>query len=434
MKDIPRIYLSFLGLGTKNENTGEYDYRPTIYELNGRKSKQTKFVQVAELEILGSSRFDNIIIVATQKSYDTHFKNNLKHQLMELGAKNITPIIISEDMSAKGQWEWFEKILDYIDYGTSLSVDLTHGYRSIPIVFSAAITFLQKSRNIKIEAVYYGAYDKNRELAPIIDMKEFFMINEWAEAVSRLVEDADARKLAKVAERTPAYQVQELNEEEMIQAFEALTGAIRNVDINNVSYETEKTLTFIRQKEDGATGTSKILLKLLKDKFAPLATSDPLSGYYDGTYFSLQLEIIGLLLEHRLFMQAYTAMRELVGSIGMIPIEGAKFNNAKGRGYRSIYAEVFVKMFQYEKCQWKFDGKAGEAKDKLLPFYDQLVETGIEAKLRSFSKTLADYRNGFDHAWTMKAKAFSDIEEKGQEIYQKLREIVQLLHKKQLLR
>jgi len=80
-----------------------------------------------ELQILGPNRFDKTIIVATQRSYDAHFEN-LKKQLMGAGVGNLQHIIISEDMSPAGQWAWFEQILDRIDSGDELTIDLTHGY------------------------------------------------------------------------------------------------------------------------------------------------------------------------------------------------------------------------------------------------------------------------------------------------------------------
>lgn len=197
-----RVFLSFLGLGTFKKEKGKYEYDPAVYKLNGWKSKETEFVQVAEIEILGAEKFDKVIIVATQKSSNSHF-DKLKSQLENRGVTNILLIIIGEDMSSEGQWDWLEQILNIIEPGDQLTVDLTHGFRSIPIIFSAAINFLQKAKNVTLESVYYGAFDKARELgyAPIVDMKDFYIINEWADAVSRLVEDADVRKMAEVAER-----------------------------------------------------------------------------------------------------------------------------------------------------------------------------------------------------------------------------------------
>ncbi|MBU4186047.1 MAG: TIGR02221 family CRISPR-associated protein [Desulfobacteraceae bacterium] len=427
-----KVYLSFLGLGFFNHKTNQYEYDSTVYELDGKKSTKTEFVQVAEIDILGAKKFDRIIIIVTQKSYEAHF-GNINHQLRELDANNIIPLIIKEDMSAKGQWEWFEQILEHIEYADKLTIDLTHGYRSIPIIFSTAINFLQKVKNITLSAVYYGAYEKNKELVPIIDMRDFYIINEWAEAVSRLVEDADARKLADVAQKTDTFQAGELNDEELINTFEGLTNTIRNVDVNNVAAKTNSAIDLIRQKEKNASLTGKILLKLVIDKFESIALKDPATGRYDKPYFHVQLGIISLLLDHKLFMQAYTVMREFIGSIGMIEIEKAKLNSADGRTLRRRFAEVFVRMLQKEEYGWIFEGQNKKDKEKLIPYYQKLKSLGIELILREFTKDLADYRNGFDHAWTSKNKAYSDIEEKGYQFFENLKKVVRLLEENSIL-
>ncbi|MDM8537381.1 TIGR02221 family CRISPR-associated protein [Desulfobacterales bacterium HSG17] len=312
-----KVYMSFLGLGFFDKEKKEYRYTPTTYELNNAVSKETEFVQVAEMELLNAKEFDLVLIIATEKSYKTHFSN------LEMQMKNfeVYPVHleIDEKMDSKSQWQWFEKILCYIEIGDELTVDLTHGYRSVPIVFSAAINFLQKAKNIKINAVYYGAFEANRGSAPIIDMKDFYNINEWAESVTRLVEDADARKMAEVAGKASEIQMGELNDPEVIETFENLTNTIRNVDVNNVAEKAEKAIELIREKKKHASETGKILLDLVIDKFVCLTTGEPVSGMYDKAYFNIQLKIIRLLLDHRLYMQAYTVMRELIGSIGMIP-------------------------------------------------------------------------------------------------------------------
>ena len=428
--DMRNIYLSFLGLGSFKKNMEQYVYDETVYELNGKKSGKTEFVQVAEIQILGARSFDKIVIAATQKSHDTHFEN-LKSQLLQAGAKNISHLIINEEMTPEAQWKWFEQILEVIESGDNLTIDLTHGYRSIPIIFSTAVNFLQKARDITLNAVYYGAFEKEKKLAPIINMKDFYIINEWAEAVSRLVEDADARKVAEAASKSDPFQAGELRDHELIAAFEDLTNAVRNVDIHNVPEKAAKTIQLIENKEKNASITGKILLKLITDKFTSITADKPLNGRYDKAYFDIQLEIIRLLLEHKLFMQAYTAMREFIGSIGLIRIEKAKTNNSEGRKKRR-YAEVFINMFQIKKEKWNFKGKEAE-RDKLIPFYNELEKTGVESILGKFTGELADYRNGFDHAWSSKSKAYPDIEEKGQQFFKNLKKIVRLLEKNKIL-
>lgn len=427
-----KVFLSFLGMGSFNPVTKKSEYSKTDYELNGKKSNQTEFVQAAEISIIGADYFDKIIIVCTQKSFDAHYAN-LESQVNNLGAKEIFSLIINEDMSAEGQWEWFERILDHIDRNDELTIDLTHGYRSVPIIFSTAVNFLQKARNITLNAVYYGAYEKDKGLAPIVNMKDFYIINEWAEAVSRLVEDADAGKLAELSEKTSEFQFGELNDAELVKSFQELTNTVRNVDINNVADKANKAIRLIRDKEQKTSGTGKILLKLVIDKFLSLATEEPLSGKYDKPYFRVQLEIIRLLLEHKLFMQAYTVMREFIASIGMIEVEKAKIKSSEGRKKRYRFAEVFISMMQIDEKEWNFSEEKQKVCDMLKPYYEKLKNMGIEPILRGFTRDLSDYRNGFDHAWTARAGAYYDIKEKGDQFFCSLKKVVKLLEEKGLL-
>ena len=432
-----KLFISFLGLGSYKKDKDTYEYNPAIYDLNEKRSKATEFVQVAEMEIIGAGSFDAVIIVATEKSRKLHFKN-LKNQLIKNGVNDVFLIIIDEDMTAEGQWAWFEKILNHIEFEDELTIDLTHGYRSIPIVFSTAINFLQKAKKISLKAVYYGAFEKGEEsegtrVAPIVDMKEFYTINEWAEGVSRLVEDADTRKLASVAESTSHFQAGDLNDQEVVKAFQDLTDTIRNVDINRVADKANAAIALIRKKEKHASTTGKILLNLVIDKFASLTTKEPPTGKYDAQYFDLQIEVIRILLDHKLYMQAYTVMREFIGSIGMIGINKAHIQSAKGRSRRKRYAEIFVNMFQYEKSDWNFGENIVEAKERQMPYYKKLKQIGVESKLRDFAKELTDYRNGFDHAWTLKSKVPEDIEEKGDKIMNKLRRIIQILEENHIV-
>ncbi|MEE4357129.1 MAG: TIGR02221 family CRISPR-associated protein [Desulfococcaceae bacterium] len=429
-----KVYLSFLGLGNTNPKAGELGYRKSIYGLNGTLSKETEFVQVAEMELLGGSEFDLVLIAATQKSYDAHFEKKLKPQMAEFGTEPHY-LILDEDFTPEGQWKWFEKILAHIEPKDELIIDLTHGYRAISIIFSTAVNFLQKARNIKLNAVYYGVFELTAQYgyAPIVDMKDFYLINEWADGVSRLVEDADARKLAEAAEQTTDFQAGELNDPEVISTFDDLTNTIRNVDVNNVAAKASAALSLIRKKKETASETGKILLDLVIDKFATLSTGVPPSGRYDKDYFRIQLKIIELLLEHRLYMQAYTVMREFIASLVMIYFEQEGMKNKKRKKRRPTYGEAFVKLFQYPENEWKLSEYQQKYADRIMPFYEKMKEIGVESKLRGFSNQLSDYRNGFDHAWTAKGGAKENIESFGKDCFQHLREVMSLLESEKIL-
>jgi len=422
-----RTYLTFLGRGSRDPATGKYDYVPMRYCIDGgvAASSVTKFVQCAEIELLGPENFDKILVVCTQQSHADHF-STLAAELSHLGAVEPLSVMISEDMGATQQWDWFEKILPVVEPGALLTVDLTHGYRAGSIVLSAAIHFLVRAKKAMLAAVYYGRVDGKKgedQRGVIVDLKDFYRINDWADAVSRLVEEADARKLAEVAEAAPDFQAGGLIDPALRQALLDLTSAVRNVEVNRVATLAREAMARVHAAMAGAPVTTKVLLDLVAYKFASLASEAPTSGRYDSDYLQMQVEIARLLIEHKLYMQAFTVMRELIGSIGMSGVPHKEMNSSRGRGQRRR-ADVFICMAQIDRSDWRFKFEDEELVQMLLPWYEKLVSAGIADNVRDLSRTLVKIRNGFDHAWTSSASAPMDLEEASRNAVAKLSAIV----------
>ena len=62
-----RVFISFVGTGPKDGG-----YREIAYRLGARASRPTRFVQAAELELLGADRFDRIVLLMTNSSRDKY--------------------------------------------------------------------------------------------------------------------------------------------------------------------------------------------------------------------------------------------------------------------------------------------------------------------------------------------------------------------------
>jgi hypothetical protein len=155
----------------------------------------------------------------------------------------------------------------------------------------------------------------------------------------------------------------------LVKAFVDLTDAIRNVDIHNVAARADAAIRKVSQMEATASLTGRTLLGLVLDKFTSLVTGIPESGRYGRAYFETQLEIIKLLLNHRLFMQACTVMREFVASIGLIKVDKARVGCSTGRGCRYRFAEVFVNMIKISKDQWDFREKSADKDGVIIPAF-----------------------------------------------------------------
>ena len=434
-----KVFVSFLGTGSPKSTPG---YDRATYNWPGKSATTVTahFAQTAILKILeeqagAEASVDKVVILCTEESEMKHLsplREELQAHLAAPPELIVPRPLVPTDMSAANQWGWFEQLLEVVEQGDTLIIDFTHGMRAVPIVFSSAIGFLQRAKGVTLAHALYAWYDvadKGR-VHPIVDMRDFYVINDWAEAVARLTDDADARKLGELAEGTDVAALRPLKDKTLIQSFAEMTDCIRNVDVNHVGEKVNAALQKVQQARNGATGSAQVMLDLVWRKFSALASDYPPSGRYDSAYFETQLAIIRVLLEHRLFMQAYTAMREFLGSIGMAGLQGKyevkKMTNKEARGYRTRFAEGFVGMLQTSREKWDVplpDTPSGSQRDPvrdrltLKPWFDTLEQAGVITDAikgdKGLVKELCDIRNGFDHAWTARPQAEEGIADKG---------------------
>jgi len=76
---------------------------------------------------------------------------------------------------------------------------------------------------------------------------------------------------------------------------------------------------------------------------------------------------------------------------------------------------------------------SGNRCQELKLYYEKLEDCGIVDELRSFVKKMTDYRNGFDHAWTAKKEAFSDVEEQSSIFLEKINKVLSKLELNEIL-
>jgi CRISPR-associated DxTHG motif protein len=78
-------------------------------------------------------------------------------------------------------------------------LDITHGFRSLPMLSLLALSFLRVAKGITIKHVLYGAPEaRKRENNPVevFDLEPFLSMLDWANATDRFLETGDARKIA----------------------------------------------------------------------------------------------------------------------------------------------------------------------------------------------------------------------------------------------
>lgn len=445
------IYLSFLGA---------HKYAECNYQWNNQQATPTAYVQIAELELLlkqAQSSISKVLILGTKTSEETHW-GALEKELKRLqkqydiktpeGQEWYSFKHISEDLSTQNQWSDFQKILSYLPSKVNLIVDMTHGFRSVPIVFSSAMQFLRVTKNLSLKHVFYGSFspklhaENPNTIFDIIDYVEFYSIHEWTDAVSRLIENADARKLSEVSQQNIPLSIQTFLEKvELSTALIALTEAIRNVKVNFVEQRAQKALELVSQAQRVAQKNQdylgELLLQAIQDKFITLIQTPPSDDQYNKSYLDIQITLANLLLKHDLNMQAFTALSELIPSIGLCYYEYEKEILISGNNHsgKRLGSYVFPVMISNEEKDWDFKEDYEIHVTRLRKLYDWLKQTPLPNTEHHFLKELADckkqidrIRNDFNHAWTRKrSEQTLDFRTVGEDLCKRLNNIIENL-------
>jgi CRISPR-associated Csx2 family protein len=413
-----RVFVSFLGTG---------GYEPCTYRLGERDATPTRYVQRALVEVLGPATFDRLVLLVTPEAKEKH-GTALCDELGSLDGLRVTPelLSISENIHDPAvHWAIFEQLRSCVTPGDRLVLDVTHGFRAAPILASAALSYLKHAANIEVAHIFYGAFEAKGAL---VDMRDFFEIQRWAEAVGRLIDTADARLLATLArEADPRSTFAGLRA--LAEPFEQLTDVLRNVDAHRIERATRDALAALDARLPDASPAERQLLELVREKFGMLITTAPLSDHYGPDYLRVQLAASRILLDHGLLMQAFTLLRELVGSLGMLGLRGTDKDHSifssKGRKARA-HAEVFLRMVVFARAEWKFSEESDDSNHRrLTSWYETLARAEIIAPLKETTGALTDLRNGFDHAWTAKANVPGNVTEQAFALHASLTELVE---------
>ena len=184
------VLVTFVGTSTYDE---------TQYQLNGFEPIKTSDVAVALATWLHPTR---VVVVLTEKAKIGENYSRLKTALT---AKNIT---ISEIHLKSGKaedhlWDLFGLITKELqNEPNDIIFDLTHGYRSHPLIGLLTCAYLKQMGGRKITKLLYGAYEKDNLTNPIWDLSPFLDLFEWSFAAGLFMRSGDAREFARILKDT----------------------------------------------------------------------------------------------------------------------------------------------------------------------------------------------------------------------------------------
>ncbi len=165
--------VSFLGTG---------DYQPVLYRWRD-KELTTRYFARAAADFFG---VEHAIILATAEARERHGKE-LCQAMAELPGVKVEFRIIPPGRTADELWDVFDSLLQALQAGEPVFLDITHGYRSLPFFSAAAIAWLRASGGLPSEFhVLYGAFDARDDqgAVPVWELTAFVELIQWAHGIS----------------------------------------------------------------------------------------------------------------------------------------------------------------------------------------------------------------------------------------------------------
>ncbi len=202
------VFISFLGEGF---------YYKTKYNQQTANLKETRFIQCATLEYLEASKWEpdsKAYILLTQVAHDNNWIDNetrningvdrayngLHKELQEWGAPfDIEPINIPNGNDMKEMFSIFTTLFSYLQEGDKLYLDMTHGFRYLPMFLLVLGNYAQFLKNVEVRSITYGnVFSPTKE---ILDLMPLCNLQNWTIGAADFVRNGNVSELVRLSDK-----------------------------------------------------------------------------------------------------------------------------------------------------------------------------------------------------------------------------------------
>jgi CRISPR-associated DxTHG motif protein len=215
-------------------------------------------------------------------------------------------------------WDIFNAIVEAVPEGAELVMDVSHGFRSQPILALAVLQLLQVVKRVRVKRVLYGAFDTETKQADFFDLTPFLELMEWTQATRDLLEYGNGGRLRQLLKQIHrhSYMVDGPRAKELSSVGEILEGVGSSLEllrINEVLEQAKGLLRALATARDDVTKLPRsrplgLLLGRIEERYQTLATDN----LFDTEGLKAQAAMIELLLETGSYAQAIALARELM--------------------------------------------------------------------------------------------------------------------------
>jgi len=411
-----KVFISFLG--TNN-------YVNVVHQFpDGTVTKPSRFVQEAILDKIASdwTENDKIFIFLTdearKKNWDNEGQKFITEECEKIGLKQILDVKsygklciskpIEEGYDNKEIWSIFQTVYDLIEIEDEVYFDITHAFRSIPIFTNTLLNYARFLKKIKVESIYYGAFEKlgyasdvkkmpiEQRIAPVLNLIDIVQLQDWAFAASHFLVNGKTNKIIELIKIDNASLRDNSPEIKLLNNIQTFFETCRS----KLIYKGKE---FVAFKNYLKTFKSKTSIKPLKEILDVINTK--IEGFEENQLINVS-KSVKWCYDYGMYQQAITIGQEFVLSIVIeLFFDDLKLrNNKKIRSAMNSFLVIDEETYQNEEA-WERELK--DYRDVFRNFTNHdlilrlripecvsLVDTG---RTVSYYYGLSEIRNKINH-------------------------------------
>lgn len=282
---------------------GKSSYEQTTYEYQGQR-ESTRFFSAALPYFF--PQLDKVLVFVTPevKEHDNYAT------LKQLLGEKFQDVEIPNGTSEEEMWKIFDALIESVPAGEEVIFDITHSFRSLPLLTFLAASYLRVVRGVKVKKILYGAFqakDAQTGITPVLDLSPFIDLLDWLTAAQQFLQTGNAEGLAAfLIEKGKAEKIGSMrNAGESLLMLSQQLMLMRPLKVMETAAKLHNRL----QKADVASiKPFELLLEHVQEEYASRALIEPNKNPLDS--LRIQLGLIQWYAEKNHYMQAVTLARE----------------------------------------------------------------------------------------------------------------------------
>ncbi|MGX7689974.1 TIGR02221 family CRISPR-associated protein [Flectobacillus roseus] len=329
-----KVFISFLGYT---------NYEPVKYAIDDKDAENAvslRFIQEATLLQIQEqfNAHDKVFILTTDgalknwydgkhqnfKTKELEFQEGLNSRLEKMNLQaQYKNIEIKDGKDTDEIWSIFNVIFNLLHENDELFFDITHGFRTLPMLNMVLINYAKLLKNVTVSGIFYGAYEAKKrfndiEYAPIWNLKPFVDLQDWTNSANIFLKTGNAIELTTLIQ-DERYTLLKEN----LSQFSKQLLVNRGLDIfsGDIAMQLNEQLHNIEHVQTPLPALTPILTKI-KNEFSSFQKDSAINGFL----------AVRWCIQNGLIQQAATLLEEFITTFVMTEIgEYDSIKNIKKR-------------------------------------------------------------------------------------------------------